>query len=135
VLEFTNGSVSSPSPGVARVSVGGGGGTDNEYFEKVNFTYQTASPLFLQGLSDENVIDVVTLVILTPFDDVAATLTCGTDGTPALVFSAGDVTPGQARQYGFEEKHEIAGAENLRLFLSPAGSTQGAGYVLFRVKR
>lgn len=135
ILEVSNGTLMSPGPGVARVSSGGGAGDENEYFERVNFDYQTPSPMILQGLGGGELIDAVTLVIETPFDDAAAALACGLVATPNAVFAPNEVLPGTAAQYEFDMKLEVIGAEFLRLLITPAGATQGEGYVLFRIRK
>ena len=108
----------------------------DEILERVNFTFATPSPLTLYNLEAGDELLETTLVIGTAFDDAAATVAVGTVAAPSLVFAPADTNLGKADcQWVSSRKYEIALAEIFRLLLTPGGSTQGAGYVLFRIRR
>lgn len=107
----------------------------DELTGRVNFTFSTVSPLTLVTIAPGNTIYEVQVVITTPFDDPAATVTVGTVASPALVLQATDTKIQNTDQWLTEEAFVIALSEILRLTINPGASTQGAGYVLYRVRR
>lgn len=99
----------------------------------VPFAFNTASPLALSALIAGAKIVRAAIVISTPFDDGAATLSLGTPGSPALVLGPSDSLPGTAGQYETDLITTIGAADTLQLAISPGTSTQGAGFVFFEI--
>ena len=107
-----------------------------EIVERVDFTFATSSPLTLYNLLAGDDIVEVKLVIETAFDDVASSVQIGTVATPGLVFAANESNISKPDcQWLSSRVHEIASSETLRLLISPGTSTQGTGFVLFRIRR
>ena len=69
--------------------------------------------------------------ITTPFDGAGATLALGTATDPTLIFEPTDVALGVAMQVDATSLYSFYSADQLRLLLSLAGSTVGAGMLLF----
>jgi len=109
--------------------------TGGEILGTVHFTFSTPSPLFIVGLLASDILDIQTVVIETPFNSLLSTLQLGTVASPGLVLGSGQVDPLVAASYQGSEKVEIAVPEILRLTINPSGSTQGQGFVLYRVRR
>ncbi len=120
-------------PGIHEPSTAGAGPVNPELYARVNFTYNTVSPLTIINLLAGDEIDTVKLVITTAFDDASATLSVGTVASPTLIFNA--VKANKAQQYSSFEHHTIGLAEILRLTINSGTSTQGAGYIIYRVRR
>jgi hypothetical protein len=97
----------------------------------VPFAFNTASPLVLSSLAGGARIVRAAIVVSTPFDAGAATLSLGTPGSPALVLGPTDNTPGAAAQYETDQITTIGAPDTLQLAISPGASTQGAGFVFF----
>ena len=110
--------------------------TNDEIVERVDFTYASSSPFTLYNLLAGDDITEVKLVITTAFDDPSSTVQIGTVATPGLVFDTNesDVTKANCQWTSFTI-YEIAVNEILRLLITPGTSTQGAGYVLFTIRR
>ena len=104
--------------------------------ETVYFTFASPSPLTLVNLKAGDIIDEADVVITTAFDDIAATLEVGTVAIPGLVLPTNKINPTVLdRTFTSSVKHEIGLAEILRLTITPGTSTQGAGFVLFTIRR
>ena len=104
--------------------------------ETVFFSFSTPSPMTLANLKAGDIIDEADVVITTVFDDAAATLEVGTVASPGLVLPTTKIDPTILdRTFTSSVKHEISVAEILRLTISPGASTQGAGFVLFTIRR
>lgn len=99
----------------------------------VPFAFNTASPLVLAALPAGAKVVRAAIVISTPFDDAAATLSLGTPGSPALVLGPSDSRPSVAGQYETDLIATFAAADTLQLVISPGASTQGAGFVFFDI--
>lgn len=103
---------------------------------RVPFTFSSASPLTITTVQANDVIEEVVLVIETPFDDPAATVQIGTFANPSLVFAAVETDVTLAGGQFSNPLNEVAPvADSLILTLSPAASTAGSGYILFRLRR
>lgn len=111
----------------------GGGGGDKPLL--VHFDYTTASPLALTTLDPGDLIDEVEVTVEVPFDDPAAALQLGTVAAPALLFGPADIDPLMDCQYHNALNIEMAVAEVLQLQIAPGASTQGAGFVLVKIRK
>lgn len=110
-------------------SSGGGG------IQVVQFTYATASPLVLQRVTAWQLLDRAVLVLTTRFDDpLPAGILLGTTATPGLVLGSGDVDASVEDQYENAALFEFAIDDFLQLTITPGASTQGAGFLFYRIK-
>lgn len=116
---------------------GGGGppGPPNELLGRVPFTFATPSPLLILPLLAGDLLDIQDIVIEQSFSDLTATLQLGTVANPSLVLSLASPLGLLVNTYESSAKFLLAGPESLRLTINPAASAQGAGYVLYRVRR
>lgn len=101
---------------------------------KVPFTYQTASPLVLASLVIGNFIDRADISIEIPFNGVGATVQFGTVANPDLILGSSDVLTNTIGQYGNLFISQILVNDLLRLIINPAGSTQGAGTLFYKLR-
>lgn len=69
----------------------------------------------------------VEIAILTPFNDGATTISVGHSGSPGGLMAASENIPTKAGNYTVEPKFLYGGSEDIKLYVSPAGSTEGAG--------
>lgn len=102
---------------------------------KVNFQYDTPSPLTLFTVYSGNVIANFELTIIEPFDDLSATLLAGTLGDPSKILPANFNKPSKEALYGTEENFPFSSTETVILTINPGVSTKGSGYILSQVKR
>ena len=108
------------------------GGSD--LLEVVSFTYATPSPMLLQAVLAGQIIDRAVVVITTPFDDPSSSVYLGITASTGLILGAGDVTTDVADQYENAALFEFAANDFLELTITPATSTQGAGFLFYRIK-
>lgn len=108
---------------------------DIEDVQKVSFAFNTGSPLSLGLVYAGQILDRASLLITTAFDDLAATIQLGTSGTPGLIFGPTGAKPSVAGQYEHVALIPFAVNDVLQLLISPGASTQGAGFLLFKIKR
>jgi hypothetical protein len=79
----------------------------------LSFAFDTASPLVVASVLAGQTVLRCAVVVVTPFDDPAATLQLGTPFSPALLLAAGDVLPGQLGQYENDALAQFAGADTV----------------------
>lgn len=94
-----------------------------------DFTYLTSSPLALRLLTSAALATAVRLIIDTAFDGTVS-LTVGEMGNTSRLMSASQNVPSVVGSYDVTPDYQYSGGEEIRLYLSVAGSTQGAGRVL-----
>jgi hypothetical protein len=112
-----------------------GSGTDGETVGQVAFDFSTPSPLLLQTVAPGLVLNRCAIVIVTPFDDPAASLEVGTSTDPALVFAPGEVVPDSAgNTFNNSGLYPFDANDFLLLTLSPRASTQGSGILLYKAR-
>jgi hypothetical protein len=103
--------------------------------QKVPFSYSTASPLLLQQVFPGQVLERCTILVTTPFDDPAASVTLGTTTVPTLVFAPGDTTLDVlGNSYDQSSLFDLPIVDFFQLTISPAASTQGAGLLLYKMR-
>ena len=108
-----------------------------ETVASVTFTFATISPLVLQSVAAGNVLNRLSILIQTPFNDPAATLEVGTSADPSLVFNTSEIKlygPLSGLTYDNSQLFEFTLADLLLLTLSPGASTMGAGLLLYKLK-
>lgn len=117
------------------ILVGSGGGSSDADVVRVEFAYDTPSPMILATLAAGQTIDRALILITEAFDGVGATLSLGTVAEPGLFLSAAEVAPGRLGQYETDELVPFDAAELLRLTIAPgSGATRGAGILLYKTK-
>ena len=127
--------VTLPDPGRwLQLPVGGGGSFPLDV-KKIDFTFGTVSPLTIRGLSLGNAVMDSEVVITTPFDGVGAVISLGSNTDVDAVIAGAMINPAVVTTYSQSTNYVPTGADNLKLYITPSGSTQGAGYVmtLFKV--
>lgn len=110
------------------VAIGGKGGA---FDVLVPFTFDSISPLPLALLTlASGFVERVDVVVTETFDDALASVSVGTVTDPNAIFAPGDVDVTTVDQYTSLDvlSNQPAGTA-VDLFITPAGSTQGAGYV------
>lgn len=108
---------------------------DVEDVQKVSFAFNTGSPLILGVVAAGQMLDRASLLITTPFDDLASSVQLGTSGTPGLIFGPTDARPAVVGQYEHVALIIFPVNDLLQLSIVPGASTQGAGVLLFKIKR
>ena len=99
-------------------------------FIKVSFTFTNTPSIIILSVVDGDCIVDSEIVIETPFDDPAATLSLGSVANNSLILSTIENRPTIADNYGNEENFKFAISEQIRLYINAGASTQGAGYIL-----
>lgn len=101
----------------------------------IPFLFSTASPLAIVDLPAGATLNRAEIVITEAFDDPASTLQLGTAATPGLVLDTTENDPSALGQYQSTEDERAFVAATLQLEITPAASTTGGGYVLYKLKR
>lgn len=113
---------------------GGGSGGDTSTV-RVDFAWNTPSPLLLVNLAAGQVLCDCKVIITTAFDDGDARIEVGTPGTPTLVFAGGEVDVTDAGPT-FENPmlFLFPAINSLILTILPAASSRGAGTLILTLK-
>lgn len=97
----------------------------------VPFTFATVSPMVIQAINVGQHIFTVRVVITTSFDNPAAHIQVGTPAVPSLFT---DIQPVLVGQYVDDNVYAVSAPETLRVIITPAASTQGAGYLFYSIR-
>lgn len=108
-------------------------GGDNSQI--VHFSYQSPSQMTLQALLVGQIVEYASVVIDTPFDDLGASIEIGIAANLGAVLSRNDIVTSIAGQYETDGLMTISVPELLILTIDPGQSTQGSGYLLYRVRK
>jgi hypothetical protein len=101
----------------------------------IDFLFSDPSPIDFGVLAANDEVVNADLVIETPFDDPAATLTLGLTSAPGGILGSAFNDPQNAGTYNSQDNLRAAGADSLRLVISPAASTAGSGRVYVTVRK
>lgn len=104
-------------------------------YAEVPFTFATASPLDVTPILASDVIDRIGIVISTAFDDPSATLRLGTVGSPGFFLDTNQNDATTVGQYESDLITASPGTTTVRLTIQPLASTQGAGLVIYKLRR
>jgi hypothetical protein len=99
----------------------------------VPFGPATPSPLVLQAVASGNVLVMARVVILSPFDDPAATCELGTSADPALSFATGESDLSSPGTYSSDACLSFNTADQLRLSIFPGASVSGSALLVYSV--
>lgn len=97
---------------------------------QITFDYGDASPKNLVIVAANTVITSVSIIILTPFTDVAATLAIGDAGDPNRLLATTDNAPSVAGTYTVDPAYKYTGSTQLILTINPGTSSAGNGIIL-----
>jgi len=107
----------------------------NEFSVKKAFTLLNDGVVFLVALEPGDLIVQTKLVLLTPFDDPAATLSIGTVGSPGLFLGVADIDTQSAKTTDNGDAFLIGAVESAQLTIFAGASTVGAGIAYIRIAR
>lgn len=99
---------------------------------RVPFTFADGTLVLYLLQVGETVRDCA-VIVTTAFDDPTATCTVGVIPIPGVLLDSAESALSVAGRYAPSNDYFAASAQTMRLVLTPAASTQGAGYVLFTV--
>lgn len=106
-----------------------------ERVEKVAFAYNTPSPLVLQQVFPGQLLNRCAILLTTPFNDPAASVTLGTTTSPSLVMAAGEATLTiLGNTYDQSALFEFSIMDFFQLTISPGVATAGAGLLLYKMR-
>lgn len=101
----------------------------------VPFTFSSGTLLLQQVLAGQ-VVERCSILITTVFDDPAATVALGTTASPNLLFGPSDVTLTiLGNTYDQAALFKFPINDFLQLIITPGTSTQGAGLLLYKVRK
>ena len=103
--------------------------------ETTTFAFDTASPIDFGSLVAGDQILESEVVIDTVFDDAAALLALGQVSDPGNILPTNQINAQVTGTYANAENFLVAGADQLRLQITPFASTQGSGRVVVRIRR
>jgi hypothetical protein len=106
-----------------------------EDVQAVRFSFDTPSPMSLGAVLSGQILNRAALLISTPFDDPSSFLQFGTSTSPNLIFGPSGAKPSMADQYEHIALVTFPIDDILQLVISPGASTQGAGLLLYKIKR
>ena len=92
-----------------------------------DFTYDMASPSTLMAVTTDQRIMRVGIIIVTPFDDPAATVSIGHTGNQNGLMASADNDPSFAAYYEVESNMKYGGVDVIKLYVDPGNSSQGSG--------
>jgi hypothetical protein len=99
------------------------------------FDYGDATPKNLFVIQANKVIESVSIIVMTAFNDVFATLAVGDTTDPASLLLTTDNAPGVTGTYTTEPAIKYGSATQLNLSISPGTSTQGSGLVVITYQK
>ena len=70
-----------------------------------------------------------------PFDDASSTLQVGTPADPGCILTSAEIEPSVLGNFGTDGNLVATAADTVQLTITPAGSTQGSGYVQINILR
>jgi len=97
---------------------------------EVSFNYGDATPKNLVLVPANTVVTGVSIIILTPFDDPASTLSVGDAGDVQRLLATTDNSTSVAGTYSTEPAYKYTMSTQLTLSISPGTSTVGSGIVI-----
>jgi hypothetical protein len=115
------------------LQAGGPPAPGDETVGRVDFAFNTPSPVVLQAITAGQLLDRAAVLITTTFDDPAAYVEVGTSGDPDGVFEEGDIDLGVLGQYENRILLLFPSSDLLLLTIHPGASTQGAGILLYKI--
>jgi len=122
------------SVAVAERTGGGAGGGGELRTLLYEFTYIDGVVDFGTLIANDLVIETrITITVI--FNDAAATVSIGPVSNPDSLLATNQTNPQVARDYITEQDFKAAGADSMRLKISPGTSTQGAGRALIVFRR
>jgi len=89
------------------------------------FAYNTASPSLLGNILVGSTVTSVDVVVTTAFDDVASTVSVGTDADPLQFMTTDMVYTDEEATYINDQKQTVITTTAAKVFISPGTSTQG----------
>lgn len=95
-----------------------------------NFNYATSSPLLIKAVSTNEYVNEVKLVITTVFDGTVTLKVSDPGGSNDRLMKTDENDPTTLGVYSVSPEYTYAGPNNVNLYLSVAGSTQGAGQIV-----
>lgn len=105
----------------------------DETVGKIEFSFNTPSPVVLQAITAGQLLDRAAVLITTTFDDPAAYLEVGTSTTPNEIFGYGNIDLGLLGQYENRILLLFPMSDLLLLTINPGSSTKGAGILLYKI--
>ena len=109
----------------------GGGGANP--VQKVRFDSSSPSQFVLQAVTSQSVLLYAAITITTAFDGPGASAQLGTSTNPSQVFSSTEVLLGKTVTYDSSHALDVLPADLFLLTLSLAGSTVGAGILVYEI--
>ncbi len=99
------------------------------------YTFATASPAVVLAVKAGSTIDAIQLDVSTAFDDAAATIEVGITAAPGAIMSSTQNDPTEVALYVTNLPYFVLADTNLILTLTPGTSTQGAGYIIAKIRQ
>ena len=140
ILDARNGSlaIDNSSPPTIWQNIGGTtswGVVTGPISQKLNYTFSMISPALIIAVKAGSTVESIDLNVSTPFDDPTATLEVGITGLPGEVMPSNQNDPTNVATYITNLPYLVLADTNLILTLTPNASTQGAGYVLAKIRQ
>lgn len=110
------------------------GASNSDTVQVVSFAYDTPSPMLLQAVTPGQIVNRAVVVVTVPFDDPTSSILLGTTTDVGLILGADDVTTSAADQYDNDALFEFTIDDFLLLTINPGASTQGQGFLFYRIK-
>lgn len=101
-----------------------------EGYVKVPFSYDTPNPKNIAVIPANAVVSHIDIVIVTPFNDPAATLEVGTAANLTQLVNAGDVTTNLAGSYATMPGQIYLSDTHVIMTINPGTSTTGNGMLI-----
>ena len=98
--------------------------------KRTDITYATSSPADLDTLPDNTIVGRLVVIVTTPFNGTAPTLTIGDSGDNDRLLEAADVDLKTANTYIIDKYHLYASQTDVKTYIAPDGSTAGEAIII-----
>ena len=94
----------------------------------ISFTYQTVSPFTVHVVAADDIIISCRISITTAFN-ATSTVSVGHTGSQVAIMDTAENSTLEVGDYETTRWIEYAGADTIKLYITPGASSQGAGYI------
>jgi len=117
-----------PSTG-GTAGIGGGGSV------KIDWNYQSATPLTLFNLQPGDIVERVEVTVQTVWDSASPTIEIGVPADPDQIMTTLQNNIKKLGTYSVDDNHLFTASATLRAILDHDGATQGSGFILVYIVR
>ena len=103
-------------------------GVSNEV--EVLFSWGDATPEIIVSMAAGKIVNLASIIIVTPFNDIGATLSLGVLGSPELFMKKTECDPSNQGVYTTSPAYKFLATDTILLFITPGSASMGDGKVV-----